>query len=542
MTAPARERKGLMEAVGSISLATLISRILGLARDQAQSFFFGAGLVTDAFVVAFRVPNLLRDLFAEGAMSAAFVPTFTRERIERGPESAWRLANRVFAALAVVLCVITVVLLVFAPQIVGIYAAGFDPRKLALTVSMTRVLAPFLLFAALAAVAMGILNACGRFFVPALAPAWFNVAAILGMLLLIPVFRRIGVEPVLSLAIGAMAGGVLQFVVQIPALHGEGYAFRPELVWNDPGLRRIVTLMIPATFGLAATQINILVDTLLASSLGDGPVTWLALAFRLMQLPIGLFGVAIATANLTRVSRDVSLGDAEGLRKNLAASIRAAAVLTLPATAGLVALREPVVRLLFEHGRFSAHSTDRTAAAVLCYALGLFAYSVVKIQVPTFYALGDTRTPVLASTGSVLLKIGANFAMLATLPLAGVDPFLALALSTSLSAWANFLFLGRALNARAGSLRGFGVGRALRNMTLLSAAMGVACALLHSGLERFLPGGGFAGELARLLVTVGVGIWITIAGVGFAGIPEGKFLAGRLRSYLPAWSRFGKRG
>jgi len=525
------ERRGLLRAVGSISSATLVSRVLGLARDQVQSYYFGAGAVTDAFLAAFRIPNLLRDLFAEGALSSAFVPTFTLERARGGNDRAWQLVNRVITAMAVLLGLLGIATALFAPAILRVYVAGFDPQKMELTVTMTRILSPFLLFVALAAVAMGVLNTCNRFFLPALAPAWFNLAAILGVVLLVPLFRATGIPTGLSLAIGAMVGGILQFLVQVPALRREGFRFRPELNLRDPGLRRVAVLMLPATFGLAATQLNILVDTALASGLGDGPITWLSMAFRLMQLPIGLFGVAIATANLTRVSRDVAAGDRDGLRANLAASLRAAALLTLPASAGLIALREPIVRLLFERGLFTALDTRKTAAAVLCYALGLYAYSVVKIQVPTFYALGDTRRPVVASATAVTLKIASNFALLALFPLLGWDPFLALATTTTLAAWTNLFLLSRGLRAHLGPLQGRGVVPATLKLAGLSALMGLTCAAAHRGLELWLPGGGFAGLAARLLAAVLLGIALTAFGVRRMNLPEGAALWERLRRF-----------
>jgi len=523
------EHKSLLRSAGAISLATLVSRVLGLLRDQVQAYFFGAGLVADAFLAAFRIPNLLRDLFAEGALSSAFVPTFTAERERGGDEAACRLANRVMTALALVLGIVAILIAVFAPSILRVYVPGFEPAKMALAVTMTRILAPFLLFVALAAVAMGVLNTHGRFFLPALAPAWFNLAAILGVLCLVPVFKRLGVHPGMALAVGAMAGGVLQFLVQVPAMRREGFRFRPELKPRDPALRRVVRLMAPATFGLAATQINILVDTILASLYGNGPIAWLSYAFRLMQLPLGLFGVALGTANLARVSKDAARGDAASLRANLAGALRAAALLTLPATAGLVALREPIVRILFEHGRFGPHDTLKTAAAVLCYALGLYAYSVTKIQVPTFYAMGDTRLPVIASASAVGLKISTNLILMALLPRVGMDPFLGLALSTSIAAWTNMAILERGLTRRAGSLREHAVVPVTLKLALLSAAMGAACAACQAALERFAGGGGFAGEAGRLGISVALGIGITALGVHALRLREVEAIRARIR-------------
>jgi putative peptidoglycan lipid II flippase len=521
--------RSLLRTVSSISLATGISRILGLVRDQVQAYFFGAGVVTDAFIAAFRIPNLLRDLFAEGALSSAFVPNFVKEKEERGLAAAWRLANRVITMLTVILGTLSLVIVVFAPWILRLYTPGFHGEKLELATNMTRILGPFLLFVALAAVAMGMLNSCGRFFIPALAPASFNVTSILGVILLVPALRAMGVEPGYSLAIGAIVGGAMQFLVQGPALRSEGFRLRPEWAPRDPGLRRVGRLMLPATFGLAATQINILVDTVLASGEGDGPITWLQMAFRLMLLPIGLFGISIATANLARVSHDAARGDDEALRANVARSLRAAAILTIPATAGLIALREPIVRILFEHGRFTVEDTAHTAAAVLCYALGLYAYAVTKIQVPTFYALGDARRPVIASAVAVGLKIAASLALLATFRrFGGVEPFLALALSTSLAAWANFTQLSFALRGKIGSLRGRKVLSVTLLVTALSAVMGVAAAWLHAVLETRLGGGGFPGELARLAAAIAVGIVITAIGMRVLNVPEARELWDRL--------------
>jgi putative peptidoglycan lipid II flippase len=520
----------LLRSAGSISIATAMSRVLGLARDQVQSYYFGAGFVTDAFLAAFRIPNLMRDLFAEGALSSAFVPTFTTVRTRDGEEAAWTLARRVMSVLLVILGALSLLIFLGAPAIMHVYAAGFAPEKLELATRMTRVLSPFLLAVALASVAMGVLNTFGKFFIPALAPASLNVAAILGMVLLPPVLALGGWHPGLSLAIGAMVGGLLQFGVQLPGLRALGFRYRWDWRPRDPGVVRIAKLMLPATIGQAATQINFLVDTWLASRYGNGPITWLSLAFRLIQLPIGLFGVALGMANLARVSRDAAQGDHEALRSNLAAALRAAALLALPATAGLVALREPIIRLLFQHGKFDAHSTAGTAAALLCYALGLYAYAVTKIQVPTFYALGDTRLPVIGSTSAVAAKLAANFLFVAMLPRLGIDPFLGLALSTSIAAWTNFSILGVGLRRRAGSMAGHGVVRVTLSMAALSAIMGVSCGAIHAGLSRVMTGETLVLAAVKLAVSVAAGFAITLAGAHLLRVPEARAIASRLAS------------
>jgi putative peptidoglycan lipid II flippase len=529
MRARMSERSSLLRSAGSISVATAMSRVLGLLRDQLQAYFFGAGFSTDAFVAAFRIPNLLRDLFAEGALSAAFVPTFTATREREGDDAAWRLANRVITALCVLLGGLAVVLLVGARPILRLYTPGFGDDKLALAATMTRIMAPFLLFVALAALAMGVLNTMRVFFLPALSPAWFNLACIAGMLALPPLLRPLGFDPILALAIGAIAGGALQFLVQVPSLRRRGFRFRWEWAPSDPGLVRMARLMLPAVFGLAATQINIFVDTMLASNFGDGPMSWLNYAFRLIQLPIGLFGVALATANLTRVSRDSARGDMEGMRVNLAGALRAAALFTLPATAGLIALREPIIRILYEHGsRFHPADTHQAGAALLCYAVGLSAYAVTKIQVPTFYALGNTRVPVLSSAVAVTVKIGANFALIALFRRLGLSPFLALATTTSLAAWINFGILAWGTRRLLGSLRGLGVVPMVAKMAAVSTAMGFACAFAYGGLLAVLPGGTFVPQLVRLGAVVALGAALTGALALALGIPEAKAIAARV--------------
>ncbi len=515
---------GPLRAVGAISLATAISRVLGLARDQVLAFYFGAGAATDAFFAAFRIPNLLRDLFAEGALSSAFVPVVTREFVRRGRAAAWALANRLFTVQLLGIGALSLAIAWLARPILHVYVAGFDAAKLELAVSMTRIMAPFLLCVALAAAAMGLLNACGRFFLPALAPAAFNAIWIVCVVGLYPVLQAWGQPPALALAWGALAGGAFQFVVQWPGLWREG--FRPRLEWapRDPALRDIGRRMLPATFGLAATQINLFVDTVLASFLGDAPLSWLAYGFRIMYLPLGLFGVALGTANLAFVSRDLARGDRQALRATLAGALRAAGLLLWPAVMGLLVLREPIVRVLFERGAFTESDTQHTAAALACYALGLYPYAVTKIQVPTFYALDDTRLPVIASATGVAVKVGANLALIVTLPWLGFEAYLALALSTALGAWVNGAVLARALRRRVGTLAEHGVRRGTLQAAALALAMGGLCALLERVLERLVPGVGLVAEALRLALVIAAGVAVVVLGARALRMPEAERL------------------
>ena len=338
------------------------------------AFFFGAGNAMDAFNVAFRIPNLLRDLFAEGAMSAAFVPTFTRRLTTRGRDEAWRLGNYVVTALVLVTSVLVIFGVVFASPLVRLLAGDYAqvPGKFELTVSMTRIMMPFLTLIAVAAACMGMLNSLRRFFIPAFAPAMFNVGTIAGVLILVPVLAQLGVEPIYAVALATLVGGVLQVAVQWPALGREGYRYRASLDPRDPGLREILVLMGPGMLGLAAVQINVFVNTWLATSQGTGAVSWLNYAFRLMYMPIGIFGLSIATAALPAMSQHAAREDLAGMRQTFSSGLRMMFMLNVPATAGLIALASPIVDLLFRYGRFSASDTgsDGRGRGRLCSRAG----------------------------------------------------------------------------------------------------------------------------------------------------------------------------
>lgn len=325
----------LARSAGAVSTATMISRVFGLVRESVIAALFGASAEYDAFLTAFRIPNLLRDLFAEGALSAAFVPTFTSILKKDGAAAAWRLANAVIGVLILTLGVVTILIIVGARPIVIALAPGFlaVPGKVELATGLARIMSPFLLFIALAAVMMGVLNVFNRFFFPSLAPAVFNAVNIGVTIGLYPVARATGFPPIYALAMGALAGVAAQFAVQVPVARRIGFRLRPVPDFGDAGVRRMGALMLPATIGLAATQINILVDSQFAS-MWQGAQSWLSYAFRLMYLPIGLIGVAIGTVNLTRVSQDAAAGDMDALRRRVASSVRLTLALALPATAG----------------------------------------------------------------------------------------------------------------------------------------------------------------------------------------------------------------
>ena len=487
-------------------LATLTSRILGLVRDQFLAAIFGAGSDMDAFLVAFRIPNLVRDLFGEGAMSAAFVPTFTRRLTVDGKPAAWHLANNLINALIVSTGALVVVGIVFAPSIVGAYARDFSavPGKLELTIALTRVLLPFLTMVALAAAFMGMLNSLHHYFIPALSPALFNVAIIAGAFACVPLMPALGLPRISAIAVSALVGGALQVLVQWPSLRAEGFRYRPVLDVADPGLRQVLILMGPGTVGLAATQVNLFINTLLATTQGTGAVSWLSYAFRLMYLPIGLFGVSIATAALPAVSRYAAAGDRAGIRQTVAQSIAMMMVLNVPATFGLVALSEPIVRLLFERGRFLASDTSATAAALRFYAVGLVGYATARIASPVFYALRRSHVPVIVSISTIAVNVVLNVVLVRVLGFRG------LALGTSIAMIANGGVLLVLLQRHLDGLEGRRLLTTFAKILAASCVMAAAAYAVERALTSFLPGMHVVPQAVRLFSAIGAGILVLV--------------------------------
>ena len=504
--AEARKSEGghprLARSAGIFGLATITSRILGLARDQVLAFYFGADDINDAFRVASRIPNLVRDLFAEGAMSAAFVPTFTRHLTLYGRERAWHLACSVINALLIVTGAIVLAGILFAEPLVRLFAAEFStvPGKLELTIFLTRISFPFLTLVAVAAVLMGMLNSLGHFFVPALSPAMFNVAVVLMSLTLIPFADVIGLQPITIVALATLVGGLGQLVIQWPPLRKEGFRYRPVLDLKDEGLHKVLLLMGPGTIGMAATQINVFVNTVLATGEGTGAVSYLDFAFRLMYLPIGLFGVSIATAATPAISRMVAERDFGRIRSTLANALGLMLFLNLPATVGLMVLARPIVAVIFERGRFTPTDTINTAAALQFYAIGLIGYSVVRIISPTFYALGRSRVPVIVSAASVVLNVVLNITLVQTLGYRG------LALGASITAIVNASVQLLLLRREIQGLEGSRIAASFVRVIAASAAMGAVSWLTYELMLSALPGSSLATQIIRLLVTIGMSL------------------------------------
>ena len=528
----AAPREPIARYAGLNGIATLTSRLLGLARDQVLAAFFGAGNEMDAFVVAFRIPNLLRDLVGEGAMSAAFVPTFTRELSLKGKAHAWRLGNNVLNALLVATGAIALCGIVFARPLVDLYAGDFArvPGKLDLTVQLARIVLPFLTMAAIAAAAMGMLNSLHHFFVPALSPAMFNIATIAGVFLLVPLMPRLGLPPIMAVAIAAVAGGFGQVAIQWPSLRREGFRYRPQLDPRDPALRRVLLLMGPGTIGLAATQVNLFVSTVLATSQGTGAASWLTYAFRLMYLPIGLFGVSIGTAVLPAVSRHAAVDDAAGIRRTVSRGLALMLMLNVPATLGLIVLAAPIVELLFERGQFLPVDTAATASAVRLYAVGLVGYSAVRIASPTFYAIGDSRTPAIVSGVVILVNVAVSVALVHAMGFAG------LALATSLAAVANAAILLWLLHGRLDGLESRHLLMTLVKVSVAAGIMAFTAVAIQHAMDRVTPGAQLAVRALRLTASIGGGVASLAVVAKILGVEEfedaSALVLGRVRKLL----------
>ncbi len=486
--------ESVVRSAGIVSVAVAMSRVTGLLREIVMARLFGAGFVYDAFLLGFRIPNLTRDLFAEGALSSAFVPIFSQTLAQKGRKEAAILSNLVATALILIVGVFCVLGVIFSPALVDLLAEGFHnvPGKFDLAVHMTRVMFPFLLLVALAAQAMGVLNACNRFAVPALASTFFNIGSVtFGLILGYWLAPWLGIQPITGMAIGVVFGGALQLVWQLPSLRSQGFSFHPSLDWNHPGLRKIIALMGPAILGNAAVQINVMVNTNFASQIpGNGPVSWLGYAFRFMQLPLGLFGVAIASATLPSISRSAGAGNFEEFRRTLSKSLGMVFLLTVPSSIGLIVLGKTMIGAIYQGGKFHAFDTQQTALALSCYAIGLAGYSALKVLNPAFYALHDARTPMLISLTSIAVNYVTASLLLRKTSLGHAG----LALTTSAVAIFGAIALFAILRPRIGGIYGRDLGISILKITLASAVMGGAVWMSSHGIQHWLG----QGRLARL--------------------------------------------
>ena len=498
----ARTERLNTKAAGIIGLAVMCSRVLGLARDQLFAALFGVGGM-DAFLAAFRIPNLLRDLFAEGALSTAFVTTFTKTIARDGDDAAWRLANKVATLTLVVLGSICVIGMLFSSQIVAAMAPGFPPEKAARTAQLTTIMFPFIVMVSMAALVMGMLNAKSVFGMPAMASSFFNIGSIVGGVALGYLFDpTFGPRALIGLALGTLLGGALQLTVQLPPLKGLGYRFHPDFRWRDPGVIAILALMGPAVIAASTTQVNVLINSMFASTLGDGAIFWLAIAFRLMQLPLGLFGVALGTVTLPLLSRLVVAGEMGVFRAELARALRLMFLLTIPSTIGLMILAEPIISVIYQHGRFDAYQAAQAAGALRFYAIGLAGYAALKVLVNAFYALDRRKTPMVVS----FLAVGLNllFNWIFTFHLGWGHR--GLAFSTGCVATCNFLFLYVLMRGQLGGLESRRMLVTLVKVGLAGSALAAVCVASNKWL--------LAGWATQTLWSKGLALTATVVAAG----------------------------
>lgn len=421
--------KSLLKSTGIVSAMTSLSRVTGFIRDMVYAQMFGAGAGTDAFFVAFRIPNFLRRLFAEGAFSQAFVPVFSEYQTQRSPQELQELVNQVAGTLGAILLLISAIGVVAAPILILVFAPGFttDATRYDLTVEMLRITFPYLFFISLTAFAGGILNSCGKFAIPAITPVLLNLTMIAAALWLAPQMER----PVVGLAWGVFIAGVLQLSFQIPFLRQIKLLPRPRWGWATQGVQQILRLMLPVLFGSSVAQINLLIDTVIASFLISGSVSWLYYSDRLVEFPLGIFGVALGTVILPKLSRQHANAEAGGFSQTLDWALRWALLIGVPATTALILLAGPLLSALFQYGEFDARDVTMSARSLMAFALGLTAFMLIKVLAPGFYARKDTRSPVKYG----LIAMAANTAMVLAFvwPLAHAG----LALATSLAAYLN---------------------------------------------------------------------------------------------------------
>jgi putative peptidoglycan lipid II flippase len=510
-TSPRTERLNT-KAAGIIGLAVMCSRVLGLVREQVCAALFGGGGAMDAFTAAFRIPNLLRDLFAEGALSTAFVTTFSKTIARSGDAAAWRLANKVATLTLVVLGSICVAGMVFSSQLVGLLAPGFGPEKAALTAQLTRIMFPFIVMVSMAALVMGMLNAKSVFGIPAMASSFFNIGSIVGGVTLGAwIDPDFGPRALIGLAIGTLIGGALQFAVQLPPLAGLGFKYSPDFRWRDPGVNSILRLMGPSVIAASTTQFNVLVNSMFASTLGDGAIFWLAIAFRLMQLPLGLFGVALGTVTLPLLSRLVVAGQMTGFRAELARAMRLMFLLTVPSTIGLMMLAEPIISVLYQHGRFDAHQAAQAGGALRFYAIGLAGYAALKVLVNAFYALDRRKTPMLVSFLAVGLNLLFNWVFTFRLHWG----HLGLAFSTGCVATTNFVVLYVLMYRQLGGLETRRMAVLLGKAAIAGVALAAVCAASTHWLLSDWPTQTFLRRTVALFATMTAG-GLVFLGVGAA--------------------------
>jgi len=524
--------KQIAKSAASVSAITMLSRVLGYIRDAISAALFGAGMISDAFFVAFRIPNLLRDLMAEGALSSAFIPAFTEYKEKKEQHELWRMANNVLTVLTIALVVIVLAGIIAAPAIVAVIAPGFTKslEKFALTVELTRIMFPFILLVSVSAIFMGMLNTFRKFASPAFAPVMFNVGIIIFGIFVCPMLGE--EQQIYAWAAGSLFGAVLQLLVQfIPALK-LGFRIKPVFDLADSGLKKVAALMLPATLGQSVTQISLIINTIIASFLAAGSVTYLYYGNRLMQLPLGVFGVAIATVSFPFISQYVARGETENLKKTILSSLKQAFFIVIPATAGLIALSKEINTMLFMYGKYGMDDVVNTANVSIMYSLGIFAFSGVKILTPVYYALDKAGSAVKSGVIAIGINLALNIIFVMTLP--HDIAFLGLALAASVSGIYNYARLYSGICKKTGDigtreLVGFSV-----KITGASAVMGIAVFLLAYFLNNLFALNGISraenAAVVGLCMLAGVMIYVLLVLV--INVPDARDIIEKLKGKI----------
>lgn len=517
------ENAQVAKAAGIVGAATLVSRVFGVIRDIVIAACFGASWMTDAFWVAFRIPNMLRRLLGEGSLTVSFVPVFTEYLRKKSRAESLELADNAFTILSIILAVVSVAGIILSPLIVGLIAPGFisQPQQFALTVFLNRLMFPYIFFIALVALCMGILNSFRHFTTPALSPVLLNIAMIVAALTLHDSFE----QPITALAVGVLAGGVLQLAMQWPVLRQFGvkikFRFNP---WH-PGIRQIGSLMLPAILGAGVGTINVFVGTILASLLPGGSVTYLFYADRIMEFPLGIFAIAIGTAALPSFAAHVASGQMDNLKTGISFALRLMLFLTIPSMVALMALHLPIISVLFQRGAFDEQAALYTGQALFCYVLGLWAYSVLRVFVSSFYALQDSRWPLKAAIITVIVNVLCSLILMQPLKHNGI------ALAGSISATVNVLILAFVLRKK--------IGAYLDRAFCISIAKIVAASVMMLGgiflVDYFMPWNtqsGFSARLIFLISAVIVGACVFLLSAYLLKSPEIHALVNTLKKRI----------
>lgn len=494
---PLSEHKRITKAASIIGMGTLLSRIFGFLRDVVIAHFFGAGLAADAFFVAFRIPNLWRRLVGEGSLTISFIPVYTEYLTQKSEKEVHEITHIAFTLAATALFLLTLAGIFFSPFLIRIIAPGFlkIPDKFDLTVHLNQIIFPYLFFMGLFALSMGVLNAHRHFFAPAFAPIFLNISIIVSVFLFYSVFQK----PVMTLALGVLAGGVLQFLFQIPFLVKKKVNFIFNFNYHHPAIKRIGSLMVPGLIGTAVYQLNVFIDTIFASFLQSGSVSYLFFADRLLEFPLGLFAIAIGMASLPSLSALASQGELEELKETLSFTLRLTSFISFPAMVGLIALKTPIIHVLFERGMFDHYATKMTAKALLFYSLGLWAIAGVRTLVPAFYSLQDSWTPLKIAILCLGANVVFNAALIVPLKHAG------LALATSLSSTLNLILLLRKISLRVGGIEIKKSLKGLLKIFFSSLPMGLIAYGICS-LEDWTVPGHFFQKVLLLAAGIGVGV------------------------------------